>query len=611
MNTSLVKPLCLVVGDDPHRKELLSEGLSAFVEVVWQTAPESRELAGVLGPQMAVVLWDVDAKELAHQLALENPGLKIIVESNPKAVQGQIAKNGFSAVVDFDCCTKKIIDEVKALCLASVGQETSRPARTLNIAGVFSQYLPAIQASLENEQKLCEGLLNALQQATRAQRGGVFYASRSEAPFRPIATHRLSQKIRSVDVPSSSEIAAELEFQETILQVSDDDIPPVVATFLKRIDCNLLIPLRAESLLLGWIALEIPSARIDFGVVQSIAFFSSESLRVSREFKHRAGNEACWQAAFDQAFAAVAVVSRSGFLEILLNRKQELSFREPNPTTYQSFSSGRLRQAIRSCLEGTADVVACTSKSRPDLFTSVQRLPEGGAIVLVQSGGGHHEDTTISLDPGVWDHLVEAARLELGTTIGSGDDQASGQTFEEMAQIALGHKNVRLIGTQPQGMALSVAQEGATTLFLESILTSGGNSPITVRFRQSATSIVLEVTSEYDASAGGRAVPVKLSRSLSLALVLLIGAGVGAKKQRASLGVKWTLTFPSKPTSGAAPERQSVSQREAAACRFGLPEAFACATAEPSDEHNQGVSAAGPHQRGNAGKPRASCRETR
>src|ERR1039458_5674574 len=100
MEKNIPKPICLLIGGSTDKQTYLSVALEDHVKVSIESPDNCVDTARALGAKFAVVFWNKQTDQVAHRLTRSIPDLRVLVETNPLALQGRVERNGFSSVFD-------------------------------------------------------------------------------------------------------------------------------------------------------------------------------------------------------------------------------------------------------------------------------------------------------------------------------------------------------------------------------------------------------------------------------------------------------------------------------------------------------------------------------
>ena len=609
MNHTKTKPACLLIGGTEEKKRHLTRLLRDEVTIVAGSPENCIEAARRSGARVVVMFWESRTDSLSHELSKNVPGIEIIVERNTNALRARGERNGFNAISDQNLSVEELADRIRSLCLAAAASVplVRRDKRVSDVASLFMRHVPGIQASVDESQKLCEQFLEALRSATGSTRGVVFYSADAEGDYVLCASKHVRLAAHSTSVPFDSEMAAYLAGVGTAVLRQDEDLPAMVGNFMDQFSCDLILPVIGEGGLVAWIMLQVGKAaeHLHHDVLQTIAFFASESFRLNRQSRRQVEREGFFQAGLDQAVDAVLVLDEKGRVSYLSNRKSLLKFKDSAPRSYRALMCGKLKNAIRRGLEANNAAFKWDSEEKDG--TICVRRSSGKTIVLVQAAR-ELSGNDVRIEKNVWDEILSWA----GDQFSAGDSSAS-EAIESKTDGFLPLSSLRrsllpdpkrdpikvTIAEETGQIGLSPLHHRAVRSFLEGIVRSATKTiKITSDTITPSEGLRLNFICEESISdpksrlsAGGSAQP------LGPSLLLLMAAEVAVQKRPAAFGCKWTLILGETQFQDLRSTMEYISgQNGTLKEHLVLPQLPACDTGE-SHESSEGVPTPGKGQR--------------
>jgi hypothetical protein len=574
MKTHTPKPVCLLIGGSTDKQTYLSTALEHHVEVSVESPDNCVDTARSLGAKFAVVFWNRETDQVAHQLTRSVPDLRVLVETNPSALQGRVERNGFSSVFDCQQNLDDVANDIKKHCRDHVPSKPSTSQRFPDLAPSFLTFLPTLQASITEEQKLCDHLLNSLVQAAQASKGILFYSRERDSAYSVFSRCRCGSTAKGQTIPLDSELASYLIEIGSVVHVDDTDLPAMVRNHLCQFDCNLLVPVISELSLTAWIMLKINRAtdQLDYAGIQTIAYFASESFRIGRELQAKTLRESFLQAGLIHALDAVLIVNEKGEIEFLSNKKALLKLKSFHANSYRSLACGRLKSVIRRCLQNKERFVVWPFESDPAYTISVQSLTTKGVMVAIKIENVKND--VFQIDGNVWREAFSPEKLEFwsqalasqvreinetseATLLAPQQDRYSNTSdglLSDLFSKASKFRHVSvLLSDKISKTRLSKEQFAALASFLDGLFCQKIKY-VQVMCRQSGDSkLCIEICCEELPANVERPVLVESTPtqkgSLAIGILSLITAGAEIKKEIASVGSRWIIELEMEPTS--------------------------------------------------------------
>jgi hypothetical protein len=601
MEKNTPKPICLLIGGSTDKQTYLSDALEDHVKVSVESPDNCVDTARSLGAKFAVVFWNRQTDQVAHRLTRSIPDLQVLVETNPLALQGRVERNGFSSVFDRQQNLDDVANDIKKLCRNNVPSKPSTSQRFPDLAASFLTFLPTLQASITEEQKLCDHLLNSLVQAAQASKGILFYSKEMDGAYSVFSRCRCGSTAKGQTIPLDSELASYLLEIESVVHVNDTDLPAMVRNHLRQFDCNFLAPIISELSLTAWIMLKINRAadQLDYPSIQTIAYFASESFRIGRELQAKTLRESFLQAGLNHALDAVLIVNEKGEIEFLSNKKTLLKLKSLHANSYRSLACGRLKSVIRRCLQNKEKFVAWPFESDPAYTISVQSLTTKGVMVAIKIENVKND--VFQIDGNVWREAFSPEKLEFwrqalasrarennetsqAALLAPQQDRSSNTSdglLSDLFSRASKFRHVSvLLPDKISKTRLSKEQFAALAPFLEGLFCQKFKC-VQVMCRQSGDSkLSIEICCE-ELPANVQRPPLAESTpaqqgSLVIGILSLVTAGAEIKKEIASVGSRWIIEVVlepapspllSKPFCLAGPQQFAVEQQNCASRR--------------------------------------------
>ena len=606
MNPINTKAVCLLVGENSPRERGLAQALSDCAHTVCQPAESCVEAAQRIGASVAVVFWSPLAKQIAYDLCRALPDLQVVVEKNSRETNGRIEKNGFSLIVDVHEDIQHLESQVRRVCLDNPLSAPQNPPRQRHAAKNFVRQLPAIQSVLDDKTRLADQMLLAVCQAASATKGGLFLTGNGGNDFVLISRYHLETRGAKTSIPLHSEIPFHLQRCGSLIHVDDADIPRCLQAMLRTLGCNLLLPLLGESGLDGWIILHVKEAieEIEFEMLESIAFFVTESFRIERQLSEQAAREQAWHSVMEATAAASLIVDPQGGIRFMADKKKWLKFKEADPESYLGLACGNQKSAIRRCLNGSAEFLTLPRHSEASPMGSVQRLPDGGVLLLLQPPGEREEaPNKVQVDRLVWEELVGWAQERSATALSRVDRPSALSVPDEVERLritdltpasdlenhfstfASEHGAKILLSAPEKAMRLSTEKHQALSYFLLGLSKVTTPSCWTVTLGTAKDTVRLQVKCE-NPPPSPQSIPSEPSSSPDLAtgLLLLEAAGIKVTLERSSLGTRWTLLLKGLNETHYITRRHSPDYNVTHLDGLRLPEGGRSVTDNPSEE---------------------------